>query len=1058
LNVVVHPDPIVLERALLARLADEHRPDRFTRTLIVVPTRRLVDHLQRRLAEAREAWLGVEIVHLPGLPRRILETQGAAPRVGSTHVRRALLRRLLEQKPDNAWAQFVRARPGGLRRLASAIQDLREAGVEPKMLDSCCATPPDRALAQLYRGYVAELGRLARNNWVDEAGSARAALAAVEPFAQGFDTILVHGAYEVLGIYLDLLNALNAHVPITTFVPCRPGTTLSAFSERFMRDWLLDGEEPQQLPDATDDRPALDALYDEAARPEPAPEGRFLFAHGRGALAEIKWSLRQALAAVDAGCPPSEIAIVARSLTPYATAIAEAFDDDPVPWTSSLRMPLRREPLVRDFLLLLRVIEEDFPRRAAVELLDSPRISWTSLFPGAAPPPVGSMDLWSRKARLLGGLDEWSQALPAWAGQSHVRSDATDEERERADRQAREREREARGTVELLRRLTDRLRPDEKRGWSEHAQRVESVLDSLFGDPDEARAVAAVAALREILTELAELEFVLGDERAVSFGALRIVLEQAVDESETTPRRADDGGIRVLDAMQARGLTFRHLFLVGVNAGGFPGPPREDPILHDELREKLRERAKRPVPIKSEGSHEERTLLGLMLGAASESTHVSWQRADEAGKSKTPSLALREVARIALGSPRIDELVATARHLRSHPLQWLQTLADEAGLISPSEERLLSALAGTGQTHLSELSDRFGEMARGLRMLQATQSFTAVDGSYDARLDGLPPLEQISVSDLEGLGRCPLQFFFGKVLRVSEVEEEVSLFGVSSRDLGSQVHNALDRLYSTLAAEGHLDGPVEEAQRRARAWLDQHRDSLIGELVQRIGQRIPVLSRQLKRNWNAAVVRFVDHDLRRIIEEKWKLVDLEETVTRDIDFGDGRKLRIRGRFDRRLGLDERILVGDYKTSGNLTHRRDAKEMLRGQTLQVPLYAMLAGEKAEVQLLGVGPDFDPAEEVATPAFSGFGKENQTAGFRETLRELIDLRSRACFPIRKHDKVCGWCAYREACRATHPPTEERELHSRDGELLRLLQAKSTKAPQLIDLPPRRYNGDA
>ena len=38
-------------------------------------------------------------------------------------------------------------------------------------------------------------------------------------------------------------------------------------------------------------------------------------------------------------------------------------------------------------------------------------------------------------------------------------------------------------------------------------------------------------------------------------------------------------------------------------------------------------------------------LLALLLGAARERIDISWQRADESGRSRTPSLALREVAR-----------------------------------------------------------------------------------------------------------------------------------------------------------------------------------------------------------------------------------------------------------------------------------------------------------------------------------------------------------------------------------------------------------------------------
>ena len=59
--------------------------------------------------------------------------------------------------------------------------------------------------------------------------------------------------------------------------------------------------------------------------------------------------------------PPSEVVITARSLEPYAAALEQAFEDAGLPWTSSLASPLRRHPLVRDFLLMVEIAAEDRP-------------------------------------------------------------------------------------------------------------------------------------------------------------------------------------------------------------------------------------------------------------------------------------------------------------------------------------------------------------------------------------------------------------------------------------------------------------------------------------------------------------------------------------------------------------------------------------------------------------------------------------------------------------------------------------------------------------------------
>jgi len=47
------------------------------------------------------------------------------------------------------------------------------------------------------------------------------------------------------------------------------------------------------------------------------------------------------------------------------------------------------------------------------------------------------------------------------------------------------------------------------------------------------------------------------------------------------------GGVPVLTVTEARGRTFDHLFVLGLNAGSFPRPLGEDPLLPDAVRSAL---------------------------------------------------------------------------------------------------------------------------------------------------------------------------------------------------------------------------------------------------------------------------------------------------------------------------------------------------------------------------------------------------------------------------------------------------------------------------------------
>jgi len=737
-KVIAHPDPFVLERELLTSLAAARDSDPLAPLLVLVPTRRLADHVQRRLGEERSAWLNLEVVHFRALARRILEAGTVPPlKVASLRLRQGLLRAVTNRNPKNHWSRILSRRPGVLRRLAGALNDLREAGISPRDFEQCSKSANSNDLSALYAQYCDSLTGLLPAGWVDDTGMVEAALPNVPSFAERYATIFMHGAYELIGIHLELLQALDHESPVTMLLPAQPGLRVTQYAEQFARRNLLrDGEgmELLETPDGSTRMERLTALYDEESMPPAAEDDLFHFRHAQGAAAEARIAVRHAMQAVQEGCLPHEIVIAARSLRPYASALEQAFEDESLPWTSSLAAPLRRHPLIHDLILMLRVVAEDFPRRATAELLRSPRIRWSAILSGEALAAFERADLWSRRARIIGGLKEWTEDLTEWAGRPTLREDQSREEREQAQDRAAERVQSARRIGRALRALHDGWRPGRIRGWRQYADDIEARLGWLYAESgDSATAAAALDALRGLLDDMRGIALMTGDGLEVPFKEMLAWLESAVDGAECALHPSDGGGILVLDAMQLRGLTCKRLYLLGMNSGLFPRSPTPDPILTEELRTLLRGRTGRPLPVQSEAVEEERLLLALLLGSASERLEISWQRADEAGKAKSPSLALREIARVALGRPDLGTLVERAAHLPSHPMAWLETLERETGMLSPSEEMLLTILRGGGPDEPT-IRGRFPELSHGLDMLRATESYAPGDAGYDAKV------------------------------------------------------------------------------------------------------------------------------------------------------------------------------------------------------------------------------------------------------------------------------------------------------------------------------------
>jgi ATP-dependent helicase/nuclease subunit B len=1074
MRVLAHDDPFVLEQELSDRVRTARAAGSCDPVLVLTPTSLLARHLQRRIAERAGAVLGIDVLPYRGFVHRVLEAAGDTPlRPLSKRVLEAVLGIGLERvSRRNRLARFVGERPRARRALLASLNDLREAGIAASSVRREADAPRERDLAAIYKEYEAELQRLSGDRMTDEAGLVAAAVTRAPGYARRYVAVLAYGAYELVGMHLDLLLAAGRHCGITAMIPAHPGSPAGRYGERFARRHLLQGGGDPLVVDG-DGRdgsllgPRLSMLYDEEAAPEALAGDRIVFRHTQGAPAEVAVALRHALRAVEQGTPPNEIALVARTLEPYAATLEEVIEDnralgpgddeDWSPYSTSLQSPLRREPAIHDLLLLLRVLAEDFPRAATVELLCSPRVEWRTVSKG--PPPQGDhADRFSREAGILGGLREWTDELPAALERAALPSSAkdSDEQRAAAERRNRFRREVAERIAGCLQALAARF-PAEPRGWGGHAKTVRTIVEDVLPVPG-----VPGASLADLLDELDDLARI--DERPdVPFDEMLARLERAVDETRIPHQERDGGGIRVLDAMQARGLTFERVFLLGVQSELFPRRQRPDPFLRDDLRIRLRERSGRPLGVKSESDDEERLLLAMILGAARSRIDVSWQRADDSGRAATPSLALREVARVALGRPDLEPVRRAAERISSHPKRRLEELAEGPGLLSGREEELLVALrAPNPGSAMGALLARDDRLTDALRMIRATEEFAPRSPEYDGRVgDAAPPADRFSVTGLQELGRCPLRFFFGHVLRVRTLDEEASVYDIPAPEIGRRVHRVLESLYGRLADENLLfAGDVEPLVGRALELLGPAWTEEMHDIEGRRSRRLGFLWELNSEMWKASLAAFLAWDLNRIAEQGFTAIELERPVAATVDFGNGVSAEIAARFDRVLSKEDGRTIGDYKTGygGYFDNQVKTYLMLRGGYMQAPLYHLLADEQARIEILGVGPSFDYDDpDTALAKFGGFATTRDIrGGFLETVRVLLRLAQSGTYPINEGIN-CRFCSYVQACRKNHPPTVERESHAPDAADLRDIRRKRDKLPSLT-LVRAEYGSDA
>ena len=150
---------------------------------------------------------------------------------------------------------------------------------------------------------------------------------------------------------------------------------------------------------------------------------------------------------------------------------------------------------------------------------------------------------------------------------------------------------------------------------------------------------------------------------------------------------------------QARGRSFRVVFVPGVAERVFPQKPRQDPLLPDAIRaggssERLETRA--------DASARERVLLHLAVGAATERLYLSYPRLDVAeSRARVPSFYALDVVRGVTGRDARSRGAGHGRGRGRATPRWRgRRRSDPAEAIDSQEHdlavlrRLLDARAG----------------------------------------------------------------------------------------------------------------------------------------------------------------------------------------------------------------------------------------------------------------------------------------------------------------------------------------------------------------------------
>lgn len=980
--------------------------------------------------------------------------------------------------------------PGFVDELCSLVDELKRAAVDPQQFERAVAEVDaddarSRELAVVYAQYQKVLQE---RGVFDDAGQfwqARDVLrsGARRPFEK-LRLIVVDGFADFTTTQLQVLRELAAgaeggQVLITLCLESDPGrrpelfhvthSTLENLRQPFpeLRERWLPAPQPEG------EAGALTALgHNLFALEEPPPVTEqppveFIAAPGRRAevhqvAVRIKQLIRDESARPEPlgviGKPsstqrdgrsvrPERIGVIARDLSAYRQALTEVFREAGVPLNIHERAPVATRPSVQAVLDILRVPARGLRCADVMRLLKSNYVDLKRLQPDEPIKP-DEVERIARAAGIIrGDRTYWLERLEAYRAkvldqlQQSMRRDLDEEEEwlsltgEKLQREPRAIER----AQALLTALFDELAKLPEQATP--ARFVEVLWDLAESLGVQARvglatdatvAGANIRALRAFLEGLKELwatdrQLGVADEvKLAEFSADAIWLAQILPCQQTC--RAEPG-VLALQAEDARGLDFDHVFLLGMTESEFPRAERESPLYDDSKREQL-SRAGVPLEPRLSERYREAFLFYQLVSAARQRLWLSYPTVDPDGQELLRSHYVDEVNRC-LGEQvlcheyKLHQTVPEFNALTG-PADLLQRCIYELyGYDVTAERQEEPALTGLRLLARSE-PELLQALAAAIEVEDRRDSAQAPD-EYDGRLSAPHTLERLaqdfgpeycfSPSQLNRFGNCPFSFFAERVLGLEPLEDATE--DVDPTVDGNLRHRCLSRFFREWGLGRALSAEDLPAAREMMT-------KIVAELGRQFESRHLVGDLALFRTRQAEIERdlhlWLEFEVAEVQSKGHTATDLEVSFGFErvppLKIGDGpEQVLLRGRIDRvdRYTKDgtAALAVYDYKRSAGPSNRA----IEAGRDLQLPAYA-LAAETLLAQA--------PAAKCHAWGYYIVRRPIKLTGASakpEVIRQLIEhmaewaLRHAAAiragqFAPRPHD--CRNCDFRSLCR--------------------------------------------
>lgn len=456
----------------------------------------------------------------------------------------------------------------------------------------------------------------------------------------------------------------------------------------------------------------------------------------------------------------------------------------------------------------------------------------------------------------------------------------------------------------------------------------------------------------DVLDQMVE---VMGDDQ-ISLERFAKIISIGFDEYKVglIPPALDQVLISSIDRMKSHNA--KALYIIGVNDGVFPAAITDEGIFTDSDRESLK-------AVGIELDHDTRTkvfeeqfLIYTALTSTSKFLRLSYPIADHEGRTMRPSIIISRVKKV---FPKIKQLSNIINlNTRDENLRLISTPA-------PTFNEMINAIKKWDT--LKKVDPVWLDVYRWYAKNDVwTQKLKrTLSGLYYTNQAGrIAPFKikklygnkmYFSVSRLEKYSACPFAYFVQYGLKAKERK----VYGFEALDLGTFMHNVLDRFSKAVEDEGLTWRSID------KEWCSDAISIIVDDMISRLPGYIlnstpkyKYLSERLKRILANAVWVIAEHVKRSSFEP----------VGHEVGFGDGEKyppikiilstgeeINLIGRIDR-VDIFEKdneayIRIIDYKSGSKSL---DLTEIFYGLQLQLLIYLDAILESAAIENTQLNP--------------------------------------------------------------------------------------------------------